>query len=335
MLKPVAMVGWSGLGSFDDLEATVLRKLGARKADMDRVGGTLLISVEEPVAAARSLAFLPGVAWIAVGYRFTGTDGYLKVLNLLAKRYLSKGKTFRISANSVRSKQSGGDLILSGNSELLSSVPGVKVDEGRPRVRFRVSIDGAKGACGAEIRTGPGGSPTGDDWVACLVSGGERSSSMVWMAALSGFSLRLVHSWTDDAALRRVAKLYSELSFRMDPRCLELVVLEGGKSPMGRIGRWLHDHDGATFAGLQPERPQVSTELARKFPNLSLPLVFVQDDSISAIFRSLGLGPVARKASSWGMTPKALEAATPYSEIKFGGVQADLNTVIDAIKRRV
>ena len=58
--------------------------------------------------------------------------------------------------------------------------------------------------------------PTGGDWVSCLVSGGERSSALAWMAALSGFSLRLVHSRTDEAALRHVARLYSELSFRMD-----------------------------------------------------------------------------------------------------------------------
>ncbi len=142
------------------------------------------------------------------------------------------------------------------------------MDERKPHVRFRVCVEGTKGACGAEIRAGPGGLPTSEEWVSCLVSGGERSSAMAWMAALSGFSLRLVHSRTDEASLRQVARLYSELSFRMDPRCLELVVLDGGKDAYARIGGWLRDHKGAAFAGLRPGSSDALTGLAESFPNL-------------------------------------------------------------------
>jgi hypothetical protein len=323
------MVGWSGSGTFEDLERTALHKLSVRSAD--RVGDTLLLAADDPVDVARSLSFLPGVAWIAVGFRFRGAGNYLKNLELLAKRYLSKGRTFRISAQVVDSAQTAGDVVLSGNSALLSSIQGAKVDERRPQVRFRVCIQGARGACGAEIRGGPGGSPTSGEWVACLVSGGERSSALAWMAALSGFSLRLVHSRTDEVALRHVTRLYSELSFRMDPSCLELVVLDGGKSPVGRIGGWLHDHRGAVFAGLRPGRSEVPMELARRFPNLALPLILVQDDEIGTIYRSLGLGRPATGAG--GLTLKALEARSAYSESRFGGVQADSNAVIDAMKR--
>jgi len=330
-LKPVAIIGWSGSGSFEDLERTALRKLAASKGHASRVNGTLLVAADDPVAVARSLSFLPGVAWIAVGFRFKGNDGYMKSLGLLGKRYLSKGKTFRITAQSVRSSQSAGDMVLAGNSELLSLVAGAKVDERKPHLRFRVCVEGEDGACGAEIRGGPGGTPTGGDWVSCLVSGGENSSSLAWMAALAGFSIRLVHSWTDDAAIIQVAKLYSELSFRMDARCLELVVLEGGRSLFGRIGRWLHDHDGQAFAGLRPNRPDVLARLAAKFPNLALPLILLQEDYISAIYRSLGLGRAAEGGG--GMTVRAMEAGTPYSESRFGGVQADSNAVIDAIRR--
>ena len=333
MLKPVAMVGWSGAGRFEDLEKTALRKLAAKRADSDRVDGTMLVTADDPVEVARSLSNMPGVAWIAVGYRFSGTDGFLKSLESLGKRYLSEGKTFKISAQAVRSEETVGDLVLAGNSELLSSIAGVRVDERRPHVRFRVAMEGTRGACGAEIRAGPGGSPTGGDWASCLVSGGERSSSLAWMAALSGYSVRLVHSRTDDIALRQVGRLYSELSFRMDPGCLELVVLEGGDSPIGRIGGWLHDHKAVAFAGMRPERLEAVTGLAERFPNLVLPLVLFQDEAIGATYRSLGLGRAAAGAKGGGLTLKRLEAKSVYTESKFGGVRADSNTVIDAIKR--
>jgi hypothetical protein len=333
-LKPVAMVGWSGAGAFDDLERTVVRKLSVGDGDSDRVGDVLLVAAEDPVAYARSLAFLPGVAWIAVGYRFNGAGDYPKTLEYLAGRYLSKKRTFKISANVFASKQTAGDIVLAGNSEVLASIPGSRVDERKPHVRFRVSIQEERGACGAEIRAGPGGLPTSKDWVSCLVSGGERSSALAWMAALSGFSIRLVHSRTDEAALRHVARLYSELSFRMDARCLELVLLDGGGGDAyGRIGGWLHDHKGVVFAGLRPGRPDVLAGLAGRFPNLALPLILVQDDEIAETYRSLGLGRVAAGSGGGGLTPSALDTRSPYSELRFGGVQADSNAVIDTMKR--
>jgi hypothetical protein len=326
------MVGWSGAGEVEDLEKTVAGKLHAGGGDSGRIGDTLLVAADDPVAAARSLAFLPGVAWIAVGYRFSGTESYLENLELLARRYLSKGRSFKISAQVLASNQTAGDAVLAGSSQLLSSIPGARVDERKPHVRFRVCVQGAKGACGAEIVAGPGGLPTSGEWVSCLASGGERSSALVWMAALSGFSLRLVHSRTDEAAFRRVARLYSVLSFRMDPRSLELVVLEGGDDAFRRIGGWLHDHKGLTFAGLRPGRPDDLTRISERFPNLVLPLVLVQDAQISEVHRALGLGRVA--TAGGGLTLRALEASGPYSERKFGGVQADSNAVIDTLKRR-
>jgi hypothetical protein len=334
LLKPVAMVGWSGAGKFDDLERTVVQKLALGRGDADRIGESLLVNAVDPVAMARSLSLLPGVAWIAVGYRFNRIDSYLGNLELLAKRYLSGGRTFRISAQVSDSKQTAGDAVLEGNSALLSSIPGARVDERRPQVKFRVCIERGRGACGAEIRAGPGGVPTNGEWVACMVSGGERSSSMAWMAALAGFSVRLVHSRTDEVALRRVARLYSELSHRMDPRCLELVLLEGGKNPFRRIGGWVHDHKGAALAGWRPERPDFATVLAERFPNLALPLILVQDEAIHSIFRSLGLGPPSKGGVGAGLSLTALGGRSAYSELKFGGVQADLNTVIDAMERR-
>ncbi|MDA4116521.1 MAG: hypothetical protein OK442_08210, partial [Thaumarchaeota archaeon] len=318
---------------FEDLERTVARKLSAGEGETGRVGDALLVAAEDPVEAARRLALLPGVAWIAVGYRFSGTSAYLSSLTALAGRYLLKGRTFKISAQVAASKRTAGDAVLAGNSELLSSVPGTRVDERKPHVRFRVCIRGAKGACGAEIRSGPGGIPTTKEWVSCLVSGGRRSSALSWMAALSGFSLRLVHSRADEASLRQVARLYSELSFRMDPRCLELVVLGGGDDTYGRIGGWLRDHKEAAFAGLRPRRPDALTGMAERFPNLALPLTLVQDDAVEEVYRSLGLGRAAEGHADGGLTLKALEAVSPYSARKFGGVQADSNEVIDTLKK--
>jgi len=330
-MKAVAMIGWSGSGEFENLEKTVAGRLPSG-GEASRVGDTLVVAARDPVAAARSLGSLPGVAWVAVGYRFKGQESYLKTLDLLAKRYVSRGKTFKISAHVAGSEQTAGDAVLSGNSELLSAIPGSRVDERKPGVRFRVSVQGSQGACGAQIRDGPGGLPTGGEWVSCLVSGGERSASMAWMAALAGFSVRLVHSWTDDASLRAVARLYSELSFRMDPRSLELVLLKGGSEAYGRIGSWLRDHQGVALAGMRPEIPGFLADAAKRFPNLALPLILLQEADIVATFRSLGIGRAARPRGKGGITLAALEATAEYSEAKFGGVQADSNLVIDTLK---
>ena len=332
-MKPVAMVGWSGRGRQEDLERTAWHKLGlAQKTE--RTGDVMIIDSKDTVAVARSLAMLPGVAWVAVGYRFAGNHGYLECLASLAKRYLAKGRSFRISAQAVRSRESPGDLILAGNSKVLAEIDGTRVDERKPLVRFRVSVDGGEGACGVEIVAGPGGTPTGNEWVSCLVSGGANSSSMAWMVALAGFSVRLVHSRVDEASLRMVAKLYSELSFRMDPRRLEVVLLEGHGPPLGRLGIWLRRQNETAFAGLRPQSASAISDLAAAFPNLVLPMLLFQEETVSGTFRSLGLGrPPA--GTSPELTKEALETGAGGSEVRFGGTYADANAVIDALKKRL
>jgi len=332
MLKTAAMVGWSGVGSFDDLERSAIRKLKTRGVVLARRSGMLALRVSDPVTVARSLGYLPGVSWIAVGFLFEGQEGYLRSLEDLARRYLTKGKSFRISAYAVASSRSVGDVVLAGNSHLLSVIDDARVNERKPDIRFHVSFEGDKGACGVEIGSGPGGYPTNGTWVTCLVSGGENSSSMTWMSALSGFSLRLVHSATDDKSLLHVARLYSELSFRMDERSLELVVLRGDGSPVGRIGKWLREHDETSFAGLRPRQTRGLTRLAVSFPNLRFPLLILQEDEIKGVYRSLGLGR-ASGGKGIGLTLHALKAGGKYQETRFGGSTADSNTVIDAIRR--
>lgn len=327
------MVGWSGAGSLENLERTAKNALGGVAMGTERLGEALLVETKDPVAVARRLAFLPGVSWISVGYRFTGTRNYLETLKALGKRYLSGGRTFSVSASVVRSRESAGDLVLEGNSTLLSAIQGTRVSERRPKVKFRVCAEGTRGACGVEIRVGPGGVPTSSQWVSCLVSGGERSSAMAWMSALSGFSLRLVHSRTGEIPLRQVARLYSELSFRIDPSSLELVVLDGSEGAVfGRIGQWLRKSKGPAFTGAR-STPDVMIRLARAYPNLVSPLLLVQDEAVSATYRSLGIGREARAEDQEVFDERKLRASAPYSELRFGGIRADSNVVIDAVKK--
>ncbi len=327
------MVGWSGSGRLDDLERTVAGRLDGGSAGPDRLGGVLVAGARDPVDAARRLAHLPGVDWVAVGYRFSGTDGYLATLLQLAKRYVSRGVGFRVRAQSSGSRMSQGDLVLSGNSEVLAGIPGARVDERRPRARFRVCVEGSRGACGVEIVEGPGGTPTSQQWAACLVSGGERSSAMAWMAALSGYSVRLVHSASDDPALRRVARLYAELSRRMDPRCVEVIVLKGGGTPVGRLGSWLQGDAEVALAGLRPGRLAALTGLASRFPNLAFPLLLVGDGAVKGAFGSLELGTPAGGRTRPALTLEALRSGGSFTVTRFGGVEADSNEVIDALKR--
>jgi hypothetical protein len=109
-MRPVAMVGWSGAGTFEDLERTVARKLPVSREKMAHVDGSLVIETDRPVSVAATASLMPGVSWVAVGYRFTGLEGCLARLELLAKRYMAKGGTFRISAHvSTTAGSSDGD----------------------------------------------------------------------------------------------------------------------------------------------------------------------------------------------------------------------------------
>lgn len=329
-MRPSAIVGWTGTGRLADLERSATRKLGARARPIGKVDGTLLFDSADPVEAARELAYLPGVAWIAVGYRFTGQVQYERVLEALGKKYLRKGAVFSVSARSEGGGHSAGDLVLSGNSTVLSLFPGSRISESKPQVRFRVCMQGDSGACGVEIRSGPGGTPTGSERVSVLVSGGARSAYLAWAAALSGFAVRLVHSKTDERSLGQAARLYSELSSRLEPSRLELVLLQGNGDPEGRVWKWLESCEGLVFAGLRPRAREV-VRLSSRFPNLSLPLLLVQEDVLSSGYRSLGIGP-ASSGRGLKLPPRKPRADARFSEKVFGGVRADTNEVIDALR---
>jgi hypothetical protein len=329
VLRQVAIVGWSGAGELADLERTVSNKLSLGKGGLRRVARALVVQTPDPVGVARRLESLPGVEWVAVGYRFRGMEGYLEALKVLSTRYLRRGNRFRIVA-SMSDPAASGDYVLAGSSAVLSSIGGTKVSERRPQVSFRVSADAGAGALGAEIRGGPGGLPTGGERVACMVSGGYHSSAMAWMAALSGFSIRLVHSRSDDGALTRVAKLYSELSRRMDPTGLELLVLEGGEGRSGRLGAWLREEGDPVLAGVTQGRAAAAVRVAKRFPGLLFPLLLVQEREIARISRSLGV----KDSSGPEGVLERLGGRGGYSAKRFGGREADLNEVVDSILRR-
>ncbi len=253
-MKSAAIVGWTGNGSLDDLARTALSKIPTKGAVLSRGTRSLIVRGEDPVTVARRLCRLPGTAWIAAGYEFDGLGSCMSRLSTLAGRYLGGAASFKVSVEVERSGKAEGDVLMEATSTLLKAAKGSRVDEKSPKAWFRVVMVRGRGACGVQLREGPGGVPTSRKMAAsCLVSGGYHSAVTAWMASLSGFSLTLVHARNDDESLRQVARLYAELSKRMDVSSLRLEVLEG-KGPAGnRVASWMRGATGEVFTGVHPE----------------------------------------------------------------------------------
>jgi hypothetical protein len=329
-LKPAAIVGWTGNGALDDLARTALAKLPA-EVEMTRAAGSLMVRGEDPVVVARRLAHLPGTSWIAVGYQFDGLAACLSNLAILAKRYLGVGASFKVSAEVEESGKEEGDVLIEATSTLLKAAKGTHVDEKDPEVWFRVVMVKDVGVCGVQLREGDGGVPTSRKTNAtCLVSGGYHSAVTAWMAALSGFSLTLVHARDDDESLRQAARLYAELSHRMDPSSLRLEVLES-KSPAGdRVLAWLKTAGGDVFTGVHPEcRGMAGMELLRRYPSALFPLLLLQEGEIRATLDGLNIrGKTADRAATLSASKGKKEK---FSVKTFGGREADQNEVLDSI----
>ena len=332
-MKTAAIVGWSGYGEFSDLERTVSSKLGTGAGAVGRGARSLAVREADPVAVARKLSFLPGVSWICAGFEFEKA-GLDPALRLLARRYLRAGSGFRLLAEVQQSGEEEGDVLLDGNGTLLKSARGTRVEEASPDVTFRIVMVRDRGAVGVELREGPGGVPTSRGARAtCLVSGGYHSSAAAWMAALSGFSLSLVHARADDESLRQVGRLYAELSRRMDPSSLQLQVLDGLGSPGERLSTWLDAAKGDVFSGVHPEcRGRRSREALRRYPSVLLPLLLLREDEVRAKLKSLGL-----KIKEVDDTPKLSVTGkrSPYVVRRFGGRESDINGVLDGLLRLV
>ena len=172
---------------------------------------------------------------------------------------------------------------------------------------------------GVELAPGPGGVPTGNDRASCLVSGGRHSSVLAWQAVLMGYRVRLVHAREDDEALIAVAELYSELSFRSDPRGLSLTVVEG-KPDTQALRRLASRGEDPVFAGLTAPRGR-ATRLSES--GAVSPLYLLSEEWFDSEFKKLGIRE-SKSAMDWG-TGKGTKAKS------FGGKRAGVSEVLDGL----
>jgi len=329
-VKTAAIVGWSGYGELSDLERTVSSKLSLAAGDVIVGSMSLTVPKADPVGVARKLAYLPGVDWVAAGYEFDGEAGLAARLQLLAKRYLRRDSTFKLTAQVEQSDRKEGDILLDGNGAILKSVTGTRVDEKSPDVTFRILEVKGEGAVGVQLKEGPRGVPTSRGLrAACLVSGGYHSAVTAWMAALSGYTVTLVHARADDESLRQVARLYAELSRRIDAASLKLEVLDGAGAPGERLSAWLDSAKGDILSGVHPEcRGKGARQVLDRYPSVLTPLLLLQEDEVRRRLDSLGIKLKAVDASP---TVSLTGKKARYVIRRFGGVEADINGVIDGI----
>lgn len=291
---------------------------------------SLLIKGADPISVAGRLAHLPGVSWVSVGYEFYDLQACMSRLSTLAGRYLERGGSFRVGVEVERSEKQEGDVLMESTSTLLKAIKGSRVDEKNPQVQFRVTMVNDRGGCGVQLREGSGGVPTSTRMRAtCLVSGGYHSAVTAWMAALSGYSLSLVHARDDDESLRQVARLYAELSRRIDATNLSLEVLDGSGLPGDRLAAWLGTAGGEVFAGVHPEcRGNGSMAILRRHPSVLFPILLIQEDEIRALYKSLGL---AGKPTDRAPRLRVSGGRIRYTVKSFGGRESDQNGVLDSI----
>jgi hypothetical protein len=329
-LKPAAIVGWSGNGSQDDIARTALGKLPGKGTELSMGTRSLIIRGEDPVVVARRLAHLPGVTWIAVGYEFRNLPECTSRLSTLAKRYLEAGASFRVIVEADGSGEEEGDVLLEATSTLLNAAKGTRVDEKNPGALFRVIMVRGSGACGVQLRLGVGGVPTSKEMRAsCLVSGGYHSSVTAWMAALSGYSLTLVHAKGDDESLRQVARLFAELSTRIDASSLRLEVLGGKGLPGDRVASWLGKARGEVFMGVHPEcRGAAALRQLRGYRSAVFPLLLLQEAEVTSRFGELGLrGKEADRSAQLRLSRRRSD----FTVRQFSGREADQNAVLDSV----
>ena len=318
-MKRAAIIRWTGRGKLSDLEGSIDRmvRAGGVKASVSSVGGTVVVSGPEPLGVAARLQHLPGVSWIAAGRATASMRELTEAAGALAKSYLKRGDRFSVEAEGTRGVLAS-DVGGAVTSKVLEAVRGARVSED-PKVRLRAAVDGRKGAVGVEVTRGPGGVPTGDGSVSCLVSGGIHSSVVAWSALLAGYRVRLVHVSSGEESLLAVARLYAELSNRADPRGLSLKVLEGGQAPdvIADI-----KSEGEVFGGFHAGRGPPPRRLGRA---VSSPLFLLSEEAFAEEFESLGIRPFD-KSTDW-----TSRGAGKYAARSFSGGPADVSAVVDGL----
>ncbi len=318
-----AIVRWTGRGKLGDLRSSVaavcrVERAGARVRSQ---GATILVETPEPVGIATALQCLPGVSWIAVGYSAGSFAGVGKKASALARIHLRKGRTFSVVAESDSKGATPMDVSGAVSAAILGAVKGIRVRDDRPDYVFRVAYEGGRGAVGVQLKEGPGGTPVGSATATCLISGGMHSSVVAWHALTCGFSVRLLHVASDEESLREVARLYSELSNRVDPSKVELEVFEGGSvlsaalsggRPGGRIFGGFHSGCGEV-----PGRLEGVAEA---------PLYLLTEEEFREGLSRMALkGHAARRA--WED-----ERGEAGGRRVFGGKRADMHGVIDGLR---
>lgn len=318
--RRTTIIGWTGKGRLEDLKSSadyILEKGGIR-ARVSKMGACLAVDGAEPLGIAALLGHTPGVAWLAAGMAGRSARDLGTAARVLARLYLRRGDRFVVRAEGPDSVAAS-DLAGSITSGILDSVRGSRVSAESPRVVFRAAYDGESGAVGAEVRVGPGGVPTGEDEVVCLVSGGIHSSVVAWYASLQGLRVRLVHAESDEEALRSVARLYSELSHRVDPRWMSLEVLGGG-SVLKVLSAYAESSKLPVYCGITRDSKSPS------LPRVHSPLYLMPGERFEEEFGSLGLARVALP-EDWNSRSRGRRRVR-----RFGGRAADVSGVLDGLR---
>ena len=273
----------------------------------------------EPLGIAALLGKMPGVSWVAAGLTARSYGELSSAARQLSGRCLKKGDKFAVYAEGTMGTVFS-DISGIVTSAVLDEVEGSRVSAGSPRVRFRAAFDGKKGVVGVEVRRGPGGIPTGSEEATCMVSGGVHSAVVAWEAVLQGFRVRLVHVMYSEETLRAVARLYSELSHRADPRGLTLEVI-CGESVTNGLSRCAEVSKAPVFAGFS------SGSGVKPHPMKALsPLYLMSEESFSAEFEGLGIKS-CDAPEDWEK-----EAEGEAGVRRFGGSRADISDILDGLK---
>jgi len=312
---------WTGRGSLDDLYSSVAFVLAEEgvKARVSRIGDSLTLDGPEPLGLAALFGYMPGVSWVAAGFAARSYRELSLAARRLARRYLPKADRFAVDAEGT-----GGTVTsdISGivTSAVLDGAKGSRVSTASPRVLFKAAFDGEKGVVGVQVRRGPGGTPTGKEEVTCFVSGGIHSSVVAWEAVLQGFRVRLIHAAYTEESLRAVARLYSELSHRADPRGLSVEVLSGET-----VIKALSGHAGSSgmlaFGGFS-----AGGAGRQHLANVLAPLYLMSEDRFAIEFEELGIESYD-VSEDWS---KKVEGERPVR--RFGGRRADVSGVLDGLK---
>jgi len=322
--RRAAVVGWTGRGSMEDLRVSLGGVLGSAglRGKVAAKGRALIVEGPDPSLVASALGNTPGVEWLAAGVASESLGEVGEASKELARRYMRPGSRFSVVS-------SGGEGVAASDisgvvvSAVVEEVRGVRVDEVKPQVVLRATLARSGGAVGVQVSKGPGGVPTGSRKVTCLVSGGMHSSVLCWMALLAGYRVTMVHAKVNEESLRAVARLYGELSRRVDPASVALEVLVG-KDP-GKIVTWVGRGKGPpVFAGSHAGCSNTNWPSAR----ITAPLYLAQEEWFRSQISSLTLKPHESAPVS------ASGSAPPVETLVFGGVRADVSGVLDGLRAR-